>query len=236
MAETKGFSTFFLIQGEDRTMEKKEKRIAVGVLFFFNKLLKECLLLCLKGKEEYEGFEIKPSDDGEFGVDIDASTAEPPDFILLEDFPSILGNPEDREKMIGIIEALKDTGAKIIVIVSSRKNHRFCSQYIEAGAFSLFSGENHFTLLLEDLKHAQMGYVNRNAVEAFTGEIDESSKTGILTDREREVVALIRRGLSNKQIARQLGISPYTVKNHIHNIIEKLGVETREEAADRCET
>jgi DNA-binding NarL/FixJ family response regulator len=52
-----------------------------------------------------------------------------------------------------------------------------------------------------------------------------------LTSREREVVALIDQGLSNKEIARQLTIEVATVKNHIHNALEKLGAKRRSEAA-----
>lgn len=52
-----------------------------------------------------------------------------------------------------------------------------------------------------------------------------------LTRREVEVLRLIAyRNLSNKQIASELGISRYTVKNHLHNIIEKLSVEDRQMA------
>jgi DNA-binding NarL/FixJ family response regulator len=51
-----------------------------------------------------------------------------------------------------------------------------------------------------------------------------------LTGREREVLQLIARRLSNKEIARQLGISNQTAKNHVHNILEKLGVHSRREA------
>ena len=54
---------------------------------------------------------------------------------------------------------------------------------------------------------------------------------GRLTPREREVIALIDRGLSNKQIARALQIELPTVKNHVHAILEKLHVERRGEAA-----
>ena len=52
-----------------------------------------------------------------------------------------------------------------------------------------------------------------------------------LTSRELEVVALIERGLSNKEIAAQLSIAVTTVKNHVHNILEKLHVRRRAEAA-----
>ena len=54
---------------------------------------------------------------------------------------------------------------------------------------------------------------------------------GRLTRREREIVALIDEGLSNKQIAQRLSIELATVKNHGHHILEKLGVARRTEAA-----
>ncbi len=52
-----------------------------------------------------------------------------------------------------------------------------------------------------------------------------------LTAREQEIVALIDQGLSNKEIARGLRIEVTTVKNHVHNILEKLNVTRRGEAA-----
>jgi two-component system, NarL family, nitrate/nitrite response regulator NarL len=54
-----------------------------------------------------------------------------------------------------------------------------------------------------------------------------------LTRRELEIVALIEQGLCNKDIARQLSLEVQTVKNHVHNILEKLHVHRRIEAA-RC--
>jgi two-component system, NarL family, nitrate/nitrite response regulator NarL len=54
-----------------------------------------------------------------------------------------------------------------------------------------------------------------------------------LTRREREIVELVNEGLSNKEIARSLRIGAATVKNHVHNILEKLQVSRRGEAAAR---
>lgn len=53
------------------------------------------------------------------------------------------------------------------------------------------------------------------------------------TLREREILRLINDGLANKDIARRLGISPGTVKNHVHRILEKLQAQRRGEAAAR---
>ncbi|MCI0435096.1 MAG: response regulator transcription factor [Gemmatimonadetes bacterium] len=54
-----------------------------------------------------------------------------------------------------------------------------------------------------------------------------------LTPREFEIAELIERGLSNKEIARSTSIEVATVKNHVHNILEKLNVRRRGEAAAR---
>jgi len=76
----------------------------------------------------------------------------------------------------------------------------------------------------------------RVAAEAFRRLADLSAATPAapsprLTAREAEVVGLIDEGLSNKQIARRLYITIATVKNHVHNVLEKLQVARRGEAA-----
>lgn len=55
-----------------------------------------------------------------------------------------------------------------------------------------------------------------------------------LTDREREVLALVARGLHNGEIAQLLVVSPKTVRNHVSNILAKLQVTGRAEAAERA--
>ncbi len=52
-----------------------------------------------------------------------------------------------------------------------------------------------------------------------------------LTDREQEVLLLVREGLANKQIARRLGISERTVKAHLTSVFQRLGVTDRTQAA-----
>lgn len=54
-----------------------------------------------------------------------------------------------------------------------------------------------------------------------------------LSEREHEVLGLVARGHTYKRIASQLSLSPFTVKNHVQNILRKLGVRTRMEAVQR---
>jgi DNA-binding NarL/FixJ family response regulator len=72
------------------------------------------------------------------------------------------------------------------------------------------------------------------ALESVTGtkEAAASSPVHELTGREREILQLVDQGMSNKQIARQLGIEVATTKNHVHNILRKLHVHRRIEASD----
>ncbi len=73
----------------------------------------------------------------------------------------------------------------------------------------------------------------RRVTALAMGRRGEADVPGVLTPREREIVALLERGLSNKEIARALGIEVATVKNHVHNLLEKLRVHRRGEAVAR---
>lgn len=53
-----------------------------------------------------------------------------------------------------------------------------------------------------------------------------------MTKREREVIGLLSEGMSNKEIGQKIHVSTYTVKSHIHNIMEKLALHTRLEIAN----
>ena len=68
-------------------------------------------------------------------------------------------------------------------------------------------------------------------VAALASELPAAAGDDTLTDRELEIVRLIDDGLSNKEISRRLGVKLPTVKNHVHHILEKLGVHRRGAAA-----
>lgn len=82
----------------------------------------------------------------------------------------------------------------------------------------------------------------QNQMQDRTAHMDERPSNSVLyeqwgshmdglTERELEVLAMVSRGHQNKIIAADLGLSEHTVKIHIHNIIRKLGVHNRTEAA-----
>ncbi len=64
-----------------------------------------------------------------------------------------------------------------------------------------------------------------------SGKANRLMKAVKLTRREHEVVDLIARGMSNKEIAAELNIAVHTVKSHVHNTLEKLALHTRLELA-----
>lgn len=59
---------------------------------------------------------------------------------------------------------------------------------------------------------------------------DEANSSGPLTRREREVLRLLATGANTKVAAQQLGVSPATVRNHVQNLLGKLGVHSRLQA------
>jgi len=71
---------------------------------------------------------------------------------------------------------------------------------------------------------------------ALTRERRSVPESGTLTSRERQIASLIDDGLSNRDIALRLDIELPTVKNHVHNILDKLHVHRRGEAVARLRT
>ncbi|HEX8939499.1 MAG TPA: response regulator transcription factor [Candidatus Limnocylindrales bacterium] len=69
----------------------------------------------------------------------------------------------------------------------------------------------------------------RTPVRAVTSATEEAEP--VLTRREVEILTLVADGLSNKEIGGRLSITEGTVKNHVHNALEKLGLENRIQAA-----
>ena len=117
-------------------------------------------------------------------------------------------------------------------------------RYVEAGATGYILKDDSLEDMIETVRAAQDGKVfvspqiaaalmERLSVLAhmFSGIENSVSDTAGLTSRELEVLQLIGNGLTNQRIAEQLVIEVGTVKNHVHNILDKLNVSSRGEAA-----
>jgi len=112
--------------------------------------------------------------------------------------------------------------------------------WAEAGAAGFVTAEQSLSELVAVIEGAAQGeapcspwlagvLLRRVSVLADGVPDDEAGST--LTAREFEIASLIENGLSNKQIARELFIEVTTVKNHVHRILDKLGVHGRGEVA-----
>jgi DNA-binding CsgD family transcriptional regulator len=120
---------------------------------------------------------------------------------------------------------------------------RACTVAVETGNFDAFvTSYRACPTLLEGLAEIDdHGGKFSNIVRAIDPTLADSfgirrrrppQATGeLLTRREREVLELVRQGLSNRQIAHNLWIAESTAKLHVHHVLEKLGVKSRTEAA-----
>ena len=73
-------------------------------------------------------------------------------------------------------------------------------------------------------------------ISSLAARREPGEAAAVLTRREHEILRLIDEGLSNKEIAQRLGIGLSTVKNHVHNILDKTSASRRAQAAARVRT
>ncbi len=114
-------------------------------------------------------------------------------------------------------------------------------KYIEAGANGYVSSEASMKDLMRTIRLVYSGETVCSPKIAYSvfsrvAELSRKHRSKLnhgsegLTAREMEILRLISVGLSNNQIAQQLYLSLCTVKNHVHNILEKMEVRSRSEA------
>jgi DNA-binding NarL/FixJ family response regulator len=148
----------------------------------------------------------------------------------------------------GVLKLIRGAKAfssvKVLVVGFAKAEEEFILRYIEAGAAGYVLEEDSVEDLLKNIRAAYNGeaLVSPEVAAAMISRIAELAKPysttepGMdevtdLTPREREVLDLIGEGLSNQEIAVRLVIEVGTVKNHVHNILRKLDVSSRQAAA-----
>ena len=83
-------------------------------------------------------------------------------------------------------------------------------------------------VLPQALTNSLFTQISRNAANLSKGKVLEAVR---LTTRERQIIALLGEGLSNKEISTRMQIAIHTVKSHVHNVLEKLALHSRLEVA-----
>jgi DNA-binding NarL/FixJ family response regulator len=137
----------------------------------------------------------------------------------------------------------EDCTAQTLVIGHSETNQEIIP-YLEAGGRGFFRRTNPIKELPENIRRIFRGeiVISPGLVVDIVTRLSELSRyiesvsqlpnqIACLTPREREILQLISRNYSNRDIANQLILEIGTVKNHVHNILSKLKVSNRREAA-----
>lgn len=120
-----------------------------------------------------------------------------------------------------------------ILALTSFKEGKLVKNALEAGVIGYLLKDVSADDLARAIRAAHAGRVTLSpeAAQSLVIASNLSSAPGLdLTEREREVLALMIEGLNNTQIAGRLTISPSTVKSHVSNILSKLGAASRTEA------
>lgn len=118
-----------------------------------------------------------------------------------------------------------------VVALTSFDDESTAQRALEAGAIGFLFKDAEEDELISAIRLAAKGrgVVAPEAVRALIDRASDDYQLH-LTDREREILSMLARGLTNPQIAERLMISVSTVNFHVHNILDKLGAKTRTEA------
>ena len=111
-----------------------------------------------------------------------------------------------------------------IIFISGHGDVPIAVEAMKAGAHNFIQKPYHEHDLLENINAALLQDAENRTVSAKQALLKE--KTDALTTREKEIMDLLANGLSNKEIAKQLSISPRTVEVHRHHILSKLGLKS----------
>jgi DNA-binding NarL/FixJ family response regulator len=149
-----------------------------------------------------------------------------PDLVLLD---IDLGHEDGLEWLPRVAAAAP--GARVLILTALREPARD-EEALRAGARGLVLKSAPPETLLQAIRGVASGalWFDTSALgraHAPAGREGAAGKASSLTPRELEIVSLIGEGLRNDDIARRLGITPKTVKNHLTALFDKVGVQSR---------
>jgi DNA-binding NarL/FixJ family response regulator len=176
---------------------------------------------------------IAQASGGRMGVRLAAELR--PDVILMDVRMPELSGPEASREILA-----RQPDIRILALTVS-SNDRDVAAVLEAGAVGFLAKDTPIDSLVTAIRAASSGaaWLSPRAAEVVLGRIrtaapqEQADVTGLeqLSERELEVLRLIANGLENSEIASALDISPRTAKNHVSNILAKLGLPSRVQAA-----
>jgi len=138
-----------------------------------------------------------------------------------------------RMPVLGGVEAITSIRREFpdarLIVLTTYDGDEDIYRSLQAGAKGYLLKDVFFEELETAIRTVHAG--SRCIPAAIAGRLAERMTGSELTGREMEVLELIVRGQSNKEIAMSLGISEATVKSHINNLLSKLGVTDRTQAA-----
>ena len=142
----------------------------------------------------------------------------------------------DGIKVVSAIKDIKIGSINIILTVSDTEENLMAA--IRNGADGYLLKDTEPEVIIEKLRKAMKGEVviDDSLTKLMANTIRDNRRWtpvnhSILSERELEILKLIAKGMSNKLIARELGITEGTVKVHVKNILRKLNLRSRLEAA-----
>jgi DNA-binding NarL/FixJ family response regulator len=156
-----------------------------------------------------------------------------PDILLLD-----LRMPE--KDGLSVLEEINfDVSATRIIVLTAAEDDRDVIRAMRLGARGVVLKQSASDQLVKSIRRVHEGEIwldNRmttGVIDAFqkSAELGQRREKPLVSDREKQIVQLVAQGLRNREIGEKLFISEQTVKNHLHNIFDKLGVSDRLELA-----
>jgi DNA-binding NarL/FixJ family response regulator len=150
-----------------------------------------------------------------------------PDVVLMDISMPVMGGLEATRRIVGAWPDVQ------VVILTSFDDRLTVAEALDAGAIGYLLKDSDPATLREGIESAaQRGSpLDPRVARTILAARREQRPAPALTDREREMLELLRRGLANKEIAAQSGITVKTVKAHLSSLFQKIGVLDRTQAA-----
>lgn len=227
-----------LLQAEEQPLDTTPKRIRV-VIADDHPIVRDGLKHLFEQTDDIE----VAGEAGDGREALEQLNAQSPDVLLLDLKMPVMDG-------LAVLQALQTAAIKVRVIVLTASEDK--NEYVQAmklGCAGIVLKQTNPQLIVKSIRKVFGGeiwldsHTTAAVMRQFANDGPIVSGGGVspnggknrerspLSQREREIVALVAQGYKNKEMAEKMFISEQTVKNHLHNIFDKLGVSDRLELA-----